>query len=420
MKILIVSFLFPPANNIGALRVGKTAKHLHEMGHDLRVLTAVNTLYANGLSVEIPSNKVICTKWFDVNKFFYFIKNEKINSGLTVSNKNIYKGIRAHIYGFLRGSYKYFLHRPDSVIGWLPYALYAGDKLFKDWTPDIIYASGAPYTSLLVAGILSTRYHIPWIAELRDLWSDNSYKRSDYIERLIEKKVLSCASVLVTVSDALCNTLLNMYKQPCYVVKNAFDPEDMSDLPSPHFPKEKINITYTGLVYKGRQDPSILFHAISRSDILRNKLLVRFYGDSNEWVKDMADSYGIGENVLVFPSVSWVDSLIFQKASDILLFLTWNHPLEKGILSGKIFEYIGIGRPVITVGDYDDEATKIISDNLFGFSFHDPDSLSEFLVDFIKKPYQLPTVAVVNREKYSRLHQVQKLFSIFEFVVLKD
>lgn len=79
MKILIVSFLFPPSHNVGALRVGKTAKHLLAMGYDVRVLTASNSLYLLGLPLEIPSERVVYTKWIDVNHPFYWMKEKNIH-----------------------------------------------------------------------------------------------------------------------------------------------------------------------------------------------------------------------------------------------------------------------------------------------------------------------------------------------------
>jgi len=418
MKLLIISFLFPPSHNVGALRVGKTVKHLLALGYDVRVITASNSLYPLGLPLEIPAERVVYTKWIDVNNPFYWIKDEFNDKGVDSTKYNA--DIASFFYTALRDSYKFCFHRPDSVIGWLPFALRAGDALFKSWIPDVIYASAAPYTSLVVAKILSRRYGIPWVAELRDLWADNAYKRSDFIGQRIERNTLLSASALVTVSDGLCCTLQTKYQQPCHVVRNAFDSEDMVGLSQIDLSKKTVNIIYTGTVYKGMQNPSILFKAVSQSSILKSKISISFYGGNHDWIKYSADSYGIGENVRLYPVISRDKSLGLQKSSDLLLLLTWNNPAEQGFIPAKLFEYIGIGKPIIAVGDYYDEVTKIICDNSFGLAFNDQDTLAEYLLHFIENPHQLSHEAVINREKFTRIHQVEKLSEIFKSVVEPD
>ncbi len=90
MKILLISFHFPPENAIGAVRVGKLAKYLVENGHEVRVLTREFLQPATTLPVEIDDLYIIRTKWFDINSipslFFGGKKRVKQAGYKTTSN----------------------------------------------------------------------------------------------------------------------------------------------------------------------------------------------------------------------------------------------------------------------------------------------------------------------------------------------
>src|SRR5215472_1187786 len=67
LKILIVSWYFPPVNTIGAVRVGKFARFLIERGHDIAVVAGSNWGHPETLPLGIPLQHVIYASWTDVN-----------------------------------------------------------------------------------------------------------------------------------------------------------------------------------------------------------------------------------------------------------------------------------------------------------------------------------------------------------------
>ncbi len=381
MKILIVSFLFAPTNNIGAKRVTKVAEYLNSVGHDVRVLTARQKFNQHRVIHNIPVGKIYYTNWLDVNKPFYWLKNESLEPSVGKERVPLFEsGFKQSVYQYLRAIYKRILHRPDSVVGWIPYAVFGAISGLKEWSPDVIYGSAPPYTSLVISKILAWYYKVPWVAELRDLWKDNPAQRTDFIDRWLERSVLANATAIVVVSTDMARKLVRNYLQPCYVVRNAFDQEDYCDLPKNSLDDSFLNITYTGVVYKGRQDPSILFAAIAGSEELRRKVRVHFYGRGNEWIKNLVNEFGLSQSVEVYGVVGHQEALSIQKNSDLLLLMTWNDPLQKGVLSGKLFEYIGSVRHILCVGDFEDEATRIVRRMKFGSVFHDVSALASFLL----------------------------------------
>ena len=105
--------------------------------------------------------------------------------------------------------------------------------------------------------------------------------------------------------------------------------------------------------------------------------------------------------------ISRKEALLKQQDADILLFLPWNNPRQKGILTGKLFEYIGAKRPILSIGKSSNDAAKIIIDNNFGYSASEPDEIKNLLLqnqkfkDLKGKP-----------ESFERGHQVKKLLNV--------
>lgn len=410
MKILFITYYFAPYNTIGAVRTTRTAEKLIEMGHDVKVISANEQYLPKNLSTSFPKENVFYTKWFNPKKYIPQ-SNLSINTYASPNKKYSYK-VKSFIVKLLRSVYVNIFAKPDSFVSWFwPAKAKATNLIDNGWRPDLIYASASPYTSLLIAKSISKRYSIPWVGELRDLWSDNHYFKSNWIDRLLEQKTLSTASHLVTVSEPLAQALKNKYKCPVSVIYNAYDKLDFIN-PSADKSSEKIKITYTGTIYENKRDPTPLFLAIASSDLVRNKVQVDFYGPDLSYISYLIDKYKLEDCVFVHQPVSRDDAIKLQQESDILLLLTWNDPKEKGVLTGKLFEYIGSGNAILSIGAIEDDASKIIVDNNFGIATNTPEKIEEFILNFVKGKY-------INQElrgNYERTTQIENLVNIFESV----
>src|SRR5262249_13202323 len=148
------------------------------------------------------------------------------------------------------------------------------------WRPDFIFASAPPFTALLVAKRLSDEFGIPWVAELRDLWTQNPYyaypRWRRWIDEIIERRVLLSAHSLVTVTPLWARDLKSRYPEKTVTtIFNGYAEEDYWDL-STYVSKEPktLSIVYTGNIYRGYRDPSALFAAIGLLGKQRDKVLV--------------------------------------------------------------------------------------------------------------------------------------------------
>ncbi|WP_158214015.1 glycosyltransferase family 4 protein [Pusillimonas sp. T2] len=426
MRILFLSYFFPPYNAIGAVRTGKLVKLLLQEGHDVRVISATRQGLPQNLDMDISKSLVSYTDWVDVDMFLARALGKraitKIKSTSAAPNGRV--GSLRRLLGMASQLYVSWMHVPDRYIGWYPFARRASMQLIDNgWRPDVIYASATPYTALMVAASIGKKYGIPWVGELRDLWTDNPYARHRALSKWLEQRTLRSAAALVTVSEPLANVLRGKYKCPCGVVMNGFDAEDFP-ASTGHVDVEsgsdrRLRIVYTGQLYAGRRDPTVLFDAINRSPGLKSKVQIDFYGRNLEWVSARAYEYGVEHLVKVHDPVSRREAINIQRQADILLLLTWNDPRERGVLTGKLFEYIGSSRPILVLGHVEGDAANLVRDEGFGIASNDLADIANFIHTLMSDPSVGSSYNNVFRAragKYERRQQLIKLLDVFNTV----
>jgi len=407
MKILVISFYFPPYNSIASVRVGKIAKYLEKFGHEIKVISAQKGPLLCNLDIEIPIKNVTYTQWRKLAP-----DNLKTNFREMVAGSN-------RLYHFTRQCWRVLksaIYFPDEFIGWTPYAIKAAKEIVNIWKPDIIFVSVSPYSSLFVASRISAEFKIPWIADFRDLWTDNPCYPfgglRKMIERKIEKKVLSQAAGLCTVSEPLAQKLRLKFKGPVEIICNGFDPKDYDlFVGSTHGSKEvKLNIVYIGTIYDDYQDPSPLFSALKRFD--KSDIKVSFYGTLSPRLRSLVKKMGVEERVEFKDPVPYIQSLNIQKNADILLFLLWINTEEKGMYTGKLFEYLGSGRPILGVGPDSDVAADLIKERNLGIILNSSDDIYWQLKRWLEEKEQkgsIPSLPVQSRHGFSREEQAKRL-----------
>lgn len=392
MRILIVSHRFPPFNTMGAVRVGKMAKYLHQLGHDIRVISAHGQM-AHGqpipqtLPLSIDDDLVLRTRWLNLMGPLHRLSRSAGQgeaSGSVIAPAG--PSFRSVLARPLRGVVK-LGGVVDSTIGWYPFALSSARRLLEAWQPDIIYASAWPVTSLFVARRISLQAKIPWVAELRDPWADNPYsEESPWVKSLAlrqERKVLSSTLGIVTVSEPWAQELRDRYHKPTAVILNGYDPEDFPAVATVPFADGVVRITYTGQLYAGRRDPSPLFEAIARLGPLGGKVKVIFHGPNPQLPMRLAEAHGVADMVQANGPVPYRDAIQAQCESDVLLLLTWNDPRERGFCSGKLFEYVGARRPVLLIGAEDSVSAQVVTERHVGVVSSDPGSIVALLEHWI-------------------------------------
>ena len=293
-----------------------------------------------------------------------------------------------------------------------------GRQLVKQWRPNIILASAPPNSGLIAAQRIARLCRAPWIADLRDLWADNSYYTHPswrlWIDQLIERSILRSAAGLVTVSPIWADTLRGKYHQPVACIPNGFVAEDFPEDPIGPEPGDVVSILYTGNIYAGYRDPTPLFRAIGLlAPAERQHVAVHFYGPGErdaQGVMAAAASAGVADRVLLHGRVSYRESLSLQQSADVLLLLQWNNVKDAGNIPAKFFEYLGARRPILLLGYEHGNLAQIIRERGAGIVANDPSIIAEQLRRWIgQRPTGIPAVPARAREGLSRTDQYRKL-----------
>jgi glycosyltransferase involved in cell wall biosynthesis len=425
MRVLIVSGYFPPFAPMSGVRASKLAKHLLTSGHDVRVLAARNLPFPPLLKPEIPKSKIHYSRHADINALPKWVARLRHSASTPpsgdkpqlVSPSGAHPSVVRTLMRKLSVFYTDLTNWPDPQIGWLPYAVADGTKLLKEFRADLIYVSAPPLTGLLVARRLARRFGIPWVAEFRDLWIDHPYYDAPSwrrpLERLQHNIVVGDASALVTVSDEWRELLAARFHKPTATILNGFDPDDYPLEPS-STPTESqtLTILYTGTLYPGRRDPTPLFHAVRQLGEGRHAIRMQFYGADESIVPDLASKAGVADQVEVFAPVSYERVVTLQREADILLLLRWNDPSERGVVPGKLFEYVGARRPVLSLGFEEGAVPEIIRSRRLGLVSEDPEVIRRALQGWLDEKAttgRIEALPIESRDGLSRSDQFKKL-----------
>ncbi len=348
-KALIIASFWPYRQ--GSRRTIGLAKYLPEFGWQPIILTP--PLHGK----PAPQFRVIETPYRGVLSFWKKLLRlnpdedvrSRVKKRFGVTSKN---SLMDHILTLVGEIANY----PDLDKGWKPFAVNAGDKLLRNEHIDAMI-SVSPATRHLVAKDLKSKHKIPWIADFPDLWSQNHnyYYGSirKWFDRRLELETVSQADALITVSQPWAEKLRALHKgKLVYSITHGFDTEEVND------PLAKVTakftITYTGSIYTGKQHPQRLFAAlrdlIFDGTMNPKEIEVRFYGSEVVWLGKEIKQHGLSNIAKQYGKVPREIAWQKQRESQLLLLLDWDDSQEKGVYTGKIFEYFGARRPIIATG----------------------------------------------------------------------
>lgn len=380
-RVLLITFCYPPTEIIGSVRPAALAKYLPRFGWEPIVLTpriqgaeresklVVETEYRDAL--EEWKARLGLDRKRGVHEQFHLPVAKKPGSTLLHTR-------------FLDLT-KYLLTYPDQLKGWIPFALAAVEEIHRQNSGiAAIVTTSPPVSCHLIGRRAKAILGCPWIADLRDLWTQNLGERiPHFLEIGLEKRTLGAADALVTVSDPWASRLQQRYpSQKICTITNGFDPDDFRS-PSPPLTLD-FSITYTGQLYEGQRDPTMLFEALR--DLLKEGLIpasdlrIRFYGTVERWLPALVEKFGLTKMVELHGHTPRKGIFEHQRESQLLLLLPWGHPSETGHHSAKLFEYFAAARPVLAVGGSRGVLTQALGETRAGVHALSKAQVREFLL----------------------------------------
>jgi len=426
MKILFIASYYPPYAPMAGTRIGKLTGYFHQHGHEVRVLGAANPALPPLLKPGVPDGQITYVD-VDMRPGLLSRALRRLRGGGTPGEQSA--GERpageaadapaVHAPGLmhrLKETYREFATIPDTYTSWREPAIQAGMRLIGESKPDLLYASLPLHTGFLVAAELARRSGVPLVVEYRDLWVDHPYYSAPALRRLLErrmeKRAARTVAAYVTVTEGWRDFLQTERGRPTELILNGYDPNDFRAGPGPRFaPDDTLSIFYAGALYGEKRDPTPLFEALRRLGSQARSFRVLFHTDATEQIRARIAAFGLEDVVEAKGPVPQGEILAKEQTADILLLLRWDHPSEETVLAGKLFEYIGAGRPILSVGLETGEAARLIEDNGFGVVSKDPERIAGQLREWLAQ-HRAGGVPGLDRERaalFSRDRQFEKL-----------
>ncbi|PNT91119.1 glycosyltransferase [Clostridium thermosuccinogenes] len=362
-KVLMIAYSFPPAGGPGVQRTSKFVKYLRDFGWEPVVFTRDTEnmpLRDDSLLKDIPEGiATIRVKSWDISA---------------------HKGIRGLIGKVI--SRKILI--PDSERLWQIFEQKKAAEAVINEKIDMIYTTSLPYSSHLMGLYLKKRFpSIPWVADFRDEWTNNPYILDNpynplrmRIERKMERNVLKAADCLITNTPVMLRNFIEKnpdleLKDKFFAISNGYDSDDFKHIASEKQKNDKFTITYTGSFY-GRRKPDIFFEALhqllSEGKIDRKKVLVKLIGNfKQDHIKQLLDRYMLQEVVAVSPYMKHDECISNMIASDCLLLIEGGGPGAEAFYTGKVFEYMTTGRPIIAIIPAKGAAAQVIRETKTGY-----------------------------------------------------
>lgn len=353
--------------------------------YELDTFTTLNEIYENNkLHIEVASCKGDIFWW--IRK--YIFKSEplaKNSYSESLKTKTPFK--LTNVVNILMRLYLSMFGVPDSNIPCLSSLKNKATELAALNNYDLVYSS-SPYPIVhFVAAHLKKSYpNMKWIAEFRDLWTLNHNYPFGLIRKtldaFLEKRVLKRANSLVTISAPLADLLGDFHNKSVEVIPNGFSPSDLQPI---FQQKNRMVISYTGVIYEGKQDPEKILLAISQlideGVIEKSKIVLNFYGRYNEQLETLIEQYSIKEVVFQCGYKSWSQIRNVQHNSDLLLLLQWEDAQEIGIFPLKMFEYLDAGKTILATGggEHNYEINEILTRTNAGIFAFDIESIKKNL-----------------------------------------
>lgn len=409
LRILIVAHSFPPLNAIASHRPHSWAQEWRELGHEIHVLTPAKYPFDGAMDNERDLAGV------QVHEVPYL--------PLAPSARNAAGGApgqRVERWEWLKTTTRRIRFALGTfgdlrMLACFPMVRH-GLRIIRQHGIELIIATAPPESVFFVARKLSRRTGVPWVADFRDLWfHDMVLYRTRLTTTLlgpINRWLVKNASALVTVSRGLQERLSRYLGREVILSHNGyFARESVADVP----PRDdgRMRFVYTGRLYPEKQDPEPLFRALAAlrgtTPDLAARVAVDFYGFDDPRLRALIDRHALADCVRRHGFVPYRECIALQRAADYLLFLDWMDTRADGVLTGKLFEYLGSRRPILALGARkDSEAARLISDAGCGTMLTGDDEIADYLRRALSSP-RPAAIASEAVERFSRERQARAL-----------
>ena len=427
--VLIVAYYWPPAGGPGVQRWLSMSKHLFDLENKVTVLVPKNANYPiidESLNKQVHGNiNIIQVKIFEP---FYLInrlinqKSKQLSSGIIPEKKQ--QSFLESLLLWIRGNF--FI--PDSRLFWIRPAVKKINQLLKEQTIHTIITTGPPHSVHLIGQKIKYKHpKIQWITDFRDPWTTIGYHSALYLKKsseakhlALEKQILQSADKILVTSQVTKEEFMTKTSKPIKVITNGFDDQD--NLASLHgkFANHKFSLAHIGS-WLTERNPAILWQVLAEL-VSENKqfaalLEIRIAGKTSEIIFKQLQKNNLSYCVVNYGYLNHNEVVTLQKESTVLLLIEIDKPETKGIIPGKLFEYLISNRPIIAIGPQGSAIKPIIESTNTGkyFNYYQKQDLKHSILKlfeaFLTKNLAVNAIGV---NSYHRRNLTKALLNFIE------
>lgn len=397
-KILIITYYWPPAGGPGVQRWLKFAKYLPEFGWKPIIYTPENPSYPlldETLMKDVPENiEIVRTKIWEPYQLAEKLNksNKKFKAGQFDVGKN--QSWKSKLSIWVRGNF--FI--PDARVFWVKPSVKFLEKYLKENSIDTIVTSGPPHSLHLIGlGLKNKLPDLKWIADFRDPWTEISYykhlkltKSSDKKHRQLESAVFKNADITLATSYTDAENFRKAGAN-AVCITNGFDESDSGEKAEGQN-SEKANLqirqaftlSYIGVLEQLR-NPENLWKALD--ELIRENaefaadFKLKFVGRIDDKILQSIENSSLKNHILNLGYLAHGKAVEEMQHSDMLLITNFPNESSKGIIPGKIFEYLASGKQILSFGPDKADVAKILEETQAGkhFGYQDTEIVKKFI-----------------------------------------
>lgn len=392
-RVLMAAYYFPPLSGSGVFRSIKFAKYLPQFGWQPTVL-----------STDRPPNGWNFADESMVGEIPEGMEVVRLPDGISTGRETTLSGDRVQaILNFLQNVLKYspeaesifsrvarskdgvmrLLTFPCSALSWAYDMVQYIEKKLDLRRFDIVYTTSGPSSAHLIGFYLKQKYGIPWVADYRDPWTFNpygaEYNPADPGQRLLfelESVLLHCADCNLTIEESLTGSYVHSFGLTGTQVKsitNGYDEADFAALPVPQDRMDKFTINYSGLLYTRQRSITPILAALQQlkdeKKIELAKLRFRIVGVAEQGNLETVQRFDLAQIIDHTGYLSHAQALQANLNANLLLLLVGDEEKFKPVYTGKFFEYLRSGRPILAIAPKDGAVDRVLRESGHGEAF---------------------------------------------------
>lgn len=427
--VLMIAPYFVPRRRVGAVRPFRFAVNLPRngyrpvvmtIGHNSELMTSAESVIMKDIPVISIETGIDRTTRADGRENVF-----KRNSGINITDRfadliDRHTPLDTWVYLFLK-KWRWILNEAIRV------------------NPDLIWASGDPWSGLWLGMKLSKALGKPFVADFRDPWTLTNVglrkrsRLSGWIDRKVEKRVIEASDYLVFTSDAtrlLYSDGYHLNKHRSATIYNTFDPikrvdgEQGNEVPSEN--SSLIQIHFFGRFR--RLSPvhpivEILSRLREQKPKVAANIRIHSYGIPESDQIQSIERAGLTSQFIYEDSVSPEEAQVALKSADLLLLST--HPSRESIIPAKLWDYLVTGKPIFSIVP-NPEVEKILQGNESGihFTYGNGIAAEEYLSKFVDSKVNGEKIILSDSEvqkletDHSAESRTEMLASIFDRLII--